>query len=73
MEEYLKDFNATRAYKVVHGNKMQERSAGVLACETLKNIKVMAEIDRRITGIFERLNGEDVDVIVVNTNHHLCQ
>ncbi len=56
VEEYLKDFNATRAYKVVHGDKMQESSARVLACKTLKNIRVMAEIDRRLTKLFARLD-----------------
>lgn len=55
MEEYLKDFNATRTYKVVHGNRMTEKSAGAMACEHLKNVRVMAEIDRRLTKLFVKL------------------
>ena len=68
VEEYLKDFNATRAYKVVHGDKMQESSARVLACKTLKNIRVMAEIDRRLTLLFERLEVSNNMLIAAYVN-----
>ncbi len=55
VEEYLKDFNATRAYRAVHGDKQKDESAWTGAYDTLRNTEVMFEIDRRLTDIFAKL------------------
>lgn len=55
VEEYLKDFNATRAWKIVHGNGMKTESACTQGYETLRKLEVMTEIDRRLTDLFEKL------------------
>ena len=72
VEEYLKDFNATRAYRVVHGNRMKDESAWVLASETLRKVKVMSEIDRRITELFEKLEVSNELLIASYINQALC-
>ena len=43
-EEYLKDFNGTRAYLAARGDSVTPESANTLACELLTDIKVMEQI-----------------------------
>ena len=52
----------------MHGDKMQESSARVLACKTSKNIRVMAEIDRRLTLLFEKLEVSNNMLIAAYVN-----
>lgn len=55
IEEYLlNDFNRTRAYMIAYPNS-NIKTAESAGCALMKKHRVMCEIDRRITSMFEKL------------------
>jgi phage terminase small subunit len=56
VEEYLRDFNATRAYLASFGNHVTRNSARSLASNLLTNVDVMGKIDEKITERLLKLN-----------------
>ena len=54
ISEYLKDRNATRAYKVAYPRTKKESTASVCAAKLLRNAKVKAKIDEEIEAIKNR-------------------
>jgi phage terminase small subunit len=50
IDEYLKTFNGTRAYMVVYP-KAKYDSAGVLSANLLGDIRIKAEVDRRLAEV----------------------
>ena len=53
INEYLIDLNATRAYKAAYPNVKKETAAASAASRLLKDVKVKAEIDKRLQKIEE--------------------
>lgn len=47
-DEYLKDCNATRAYKAAYPNVKKDSSASVCAAKLLRNAKVQSYIDEQL-------------------------
>ncbi len=68
IEDYLKHFNATRAYLEVY-NTCSPETAGVEGHVTLKKPKVMAEIDRRLSALFTKLE-IDNDMLIAEYAKH---
>ncbi len=62
IKEYLKDFNARRAYMVAYGNP-NISTAGVEGCSTLKKPKVMYEIDKQIRERMEKLDVKNDSIV----------
>ncbi len=54
-EEYLIDFNGTRAYKVAYPNVVKDSTAASAAARLLRNVKVIAYLDKRKAEIAEKL------------------
>ena len=53
INEYLIDLNATRAYKAAYPNVKKETAAASASSRLLKDVKVRAEIDKRLQKIEE--------------------
>lgn len=53
VNEYLIDLNATRAYKAAYPNVKKETAAASASSRLLKDVKVRAEIDKRLQKIEE--------------------
>lgn len=62
IEEYLQDFNATRAYLKAYPKCMYD-TAKTGGCDNLTNPNIMSEIDKRITDMFSRLEIRNEDLI----------
>lgn len=54
--EYIIDFNGTRAYKAVYGEKLSDNSAAVNASKLLRNTKVCSETERLLSSVKNRRN-----------------
>ena len=62
IDEYLKDRNATRAYKAAYPNVKKDTSAWVNASKLLSNTKVQEIIDARLQKIHDRANIQAEDI-----------
>ncbi len=62
VEEYLQDFNATRAYLKSYPKCMYD-TAKTGGCDNLTNPYIMSYIDKRITDMFSRLEIRNEDLI----------
>ncbi len=62
IDEYLKDRNATRAYKAAYPNVKKDTSAWVNASKLLSNTKVQEIIDVRLQKIHDRANIQAEDI-----------
>jgi len=62
IDEYLKDRNATRAYKVAYPNVKKDASAWVSASRLLSNVKVRAVIDAQLQRLHDRANIQAEDI-----------
>ena len=56
VKEYLKDFNATRAYMKVYSNVQSCGSASVQSCKLIRNNRIKFEIDKQIRERMKRLD-----------------
>lgn len=62
-EEYVIDFNGTRAYKAVYGDTMSDAVAASSAWRLLRNEKVCNETERLLANVKNRRNERRVRVI----------
>ncbi len=64
VEEYLKDFNATRAAGAVgYAKDKSNASLRSIACRLLKNVNIMTQIDKRFNERSKKLQIEEKDII----------
>ena len=74
-EEYIIDFNGTRAYKAVYGETMSDAVAASSAWRLLRNEKVCNETERLLADVKNRRNERKARVLkeleVIAYNHEL--
>ena len=62
-EEYIIDWNGTRAYKEIYGKEMKDETAASAASRLLRNVKVCSEIERLLSSVKNRRNERKQRVI----------
>lgn len=66
--EYLKDFNATRSYKVAYGEHLSDNVAAASASALLRNPKVKSYIESRMLDRIERTEVTQDEVVMELAN-----
>ncbi len=67
-DEYLIDFNGTRAYKASYKNVTKDETAAVNASRLLRNAKVKAYIDKKIKEISDKKIAKAEEVMMYLTS-----
>ena len=62
-DEYLKDLNGTRAYKVAYPNVKKDSSAATAAGRLLRNVEVKAYIDEQLEKMHDERSADAKEVI----------
>ena len=62
-DEYLIDCNATRAYKAAYPNVKKDRTAAAAGARMLRNVKVTAYIEEKLSEISSRKTAEATEVM----------